>query len=160
MFVKAVVSLVSLLLSSAVFAGGMCNSVTGGPSASASSAFNGYAVDARSDNKFRKGKFAYAKRDASGKKIKYCVIADGEPKRITRSRLKALQGQSVLDFAQALVVCEQPERLALMQVADRNSIPNIIYYLAMNYGVNLTAVATEERIAEVPKLDTTASAGQ
>ena len=157
---KTVLFLITLTLSSAVFAGGMCNSASAGPSLTASTSFSGYAVDARTDRKYRMGKLAYAKRDVEGKKIKYCVIADGEAKRVTRSRLKALHGSSVLEFAQSLVLCDQPEQLALMQVADRSAIPNIIYYLAMNYGVNLTPVSASEQIAQATSPTNSLSAGQ
>ena len=148
MLLKTTVALLSLCFTSLAFAGGMCSSASGGPSVAGSSAFNGYAVDARYDRKFRRGKLAYAKRDAKGNKIKYCVMINGEPKKISRSRLESLQGTSVLEFANALVDCNQPNRLALAQVQEKASISQILYYLTANYRISLSAVLPEEQIAQ------------
>ena len=160
MLLKSIVVLVGLFLTNVALAGGMCSSASGGPSVAGSSAFNGYAVDARYDRKFRRGKLAYAKRDTDGNKIKYCVMINGEPKKLSRSRLESLQGKSVLEFANALVDCNQPDQLALAQVQDKETIPQILYYLTANYGVSLSAVLPEEQIAQNQTPTPIAAGGQ
>ena len=75
-------------------------------------------------------------------------MINGEPKKISRSRLESLQGKSVLEFANALVDCNEPNQLALAQVREKELIPQILYYLTANYGVSLSAVLPEEQIAQ------------
>ena len=100
------------------------------------------------DRHYRAGKTAIAKRDAQGERIRYCVMVDGEAKRVTKGRLRTLQGGSVDEFAHSLVDCENPGQLALLRVQDRDKIPHILYYLASHYELNLVQLSPEERLAQ------------
>ena len=103
------------------------------------------------DRTYRMGRVAFSKRDAQGERIRYCVMVDGESKRITRTRLRALQGASVDDFALSLVDCNNPGQLALAKVEAREKIPHILYYLAAHYEVSLVQLSPEERLARRAK---------
>ena len=99
-----------------------------------------------SDLNYRRGKSAFSRRTEDGKKIKYCVMVDGKPKKITRARLKQFNGGSVDDFAHGLVDCEQPSALALARV-DKAAVPQIVYFLAKRYELDLVLLSPEERLA-------------
>ncbi len=103
------------------------------------------------DRTYRIGRVAFSKRDAQGEKIRYCVMVDGEAKRITKSRLRALQGASVDDFALSLVDCNNPGQLALAKVEEREKIPQILYYIAAHYEMSLVRLSPEERLARRAK---------
>ena len=168
-FGYALVGVLIALFSPDTNAGSMCASASGGTGLSSAPSFSSFAVDGRHqrfDRQLRKGKFAYAKRNERGEKIKYCVMVDGEPKRVSRSRLEAFHGRSVTEFALSLVDCNQPEQFALAQVQDRSTIPDILYYLAAHYQVPLVKLSPEERLAQqqkdqkTPELDHAVAAAQ
>ncbi len=93
-----------------------------------------------------RGKSAYYGRSLAGKKIKYCVMVNGEAKKISRSRLKAFNNGAILDFATSLVDCDNPSRLALAQIESKK-ISDVLYYLSSKYKLTLNPLSPEEMLA-------------
>ncbi|NKB99907.1 MAG: hypothetical protein GKR90_15605 [Pseudomonadales bacterium] len=95
---------------------------------------------------FDNSRAAFHARGKNGKRIKYCVLVDGEPKRISRPRLRAYKRAYVEDFLGALVDCDNPTQLALARVKPRK-LPLVLTYLSQNYRLRLAQRSPEERIA-------------
>lgn len=130
---------------------GICSG-SGSPSLLAGSSFGSATVHTRSfstDRNYRMGRVAFSKRTVTGEKIRYCVMVNGEAKRITKTRLRALRGSSIDEFALSLVDCNDLAELALAKVEEREKIPHILYYLAAHYEVSLARLSPEERLARL-----------
>ena len=151
-----VVGAILTMAGTSALAGAAC--ATASSQASASSANATHAGSASglqsrlftNDRNYTRGKSAYLARSEGGAKIKYCVMVDGEAKKLSRSRLKSFDGGSVDSFMYGLVDCANPENLALAQV-DRERIPYVVYYLSQRYQVGLVRLSPEERLAKRAK---------
>jgi len=88
------------------------------------------------DENYEFGKALYLGRAPGAKKVNYCVNVDGEPKKLRGRNLRGYKGVSQLDFANALVNCQQPDELALAGVR-KEEIAYVIYYLDKRYKLNL-----------------------
>lgn len=88
------------------------------------------------DERYEYGKAVFLGREPGTTKIKYCVEHDGEVKKLKRRTLKRFKSGSAGDFANALLVCDQPENLALRTLKDEQ-IPFVLYYLNKRYRLDL-----------------------
>ena len=89
------------------------------------------------DEAYEFGKLIYKGRASGTEKIKYCVLVDGEAKKLKRSTAKPYRKGSSEAFALALVDCKMPERLALTTM-NREHVPVLLYYLNKRYKLALT----------------------
>ncbi len=89
------------------------------------------------DEVYEFGKALYLGRAPGAKKVNYCVNVDGAPKKLRGRTLRDYKGAKQLDFANALVNCQQPDELALAGV-KREEIAYVIYYLNKRYRLNLS----------------------
>jgi len=92
------------------------------------------------DEVYEFGKALYLGRAPGAKKVNYCVNVDGAPKKLRGRTLRDYKGAKQLDFANALVNCQQPDQLALAGV-KKEEIAYVIYYLNKRYKLNLDAGA-------------------
>jgi len=88
------------------------------------------------DEVYEFGKALYLGRAPGAKKVNYCVNVDGAPKKLRGRILRSYKGAKQLDFANALVNCQQPDELALAGV-KKEEIAYVIYYLNKRYRLNL-----------------------
>ena len=89
------------------------------------------------DEVYEFGKALYLGRAPGAKKVNYCVNVDGTPKKLRGRTLRDYKGARQLDFANALVNCQQPDQLALAGV-KKEEIAYVIYYLNKRYKLNLS----------------------
>ena len=89
------------------------------------------------DETYEFGKSVFKGRVAGAEKIKYCVMVDGEVKKLKRSTAKAYREGSFRDFAVALIDCNAPDRQALTTM-DREHVPLVLYYLNKRFKLNLS----------------------
>jgi len=104
------------------------------------------------NSSFDLSRSAFNERGIRGKRVKYCVLVDGQPKKINQSRLRSFRGAYLDDFALALVDCGNPTQLALAQVEPKK-IPQVLAYLSQHYRLRLTQLSSEERLAKRQALD-------
>ncbi len=136
-------ALVSLLfLSSNAAAGGLCSSHAGGASLRMNSVQSSFARSFAGSN----SRSAFRARTLSGKRMQYCVMENGEPKKLRRSSLKAYRGGYVDDLANALVDCDNPQQLALASVKPKH-IPGVLLYINEHYRLRLKQMTPDERLA-------------
>jgi len=88
------------------------------------------------DEVYEYGKALYLGRAPGATKINYCVNVDGAPKKLRGRTLRSYKGSKQLDFANALVNCQQPDELALAAV-KKEEIAYVLYYLNKRYRLNL-----------------------
>lgn len=88
------------------------------------------------DETYEYGKSVYLGRASGAEKIKYCVNVDGKPEKLKRKHLKPYKNGSTRAFAEALVDCDNPERLALTTVQP-DQVPVVLYYLNKRYKLKL-----------------------
>ena len=88
------------------------------------------------DEVYEFGKAVYLGRAPGTTKIKYCVNVDGKTKKIRGRTLRPYKGSEQLEFANALVNCEQPEQLALAGV-EKEQVAYVLYYLNKRYKLDL-----------------------
>ena len=89
------------------------------------------------DEVYEIGKAIYLGRAPGAKKVNYCVNVDGEPKKLRGRTARDYKGANKLDFANALVNCQQPDELALASV-EKTEIVYVIHYLDKRYRLNLS----------------------
>lgn len=89
------------------------------------------------DETYEYGKSVYLGRAKGTEKIKYCVSVDGKPEKLKRKHLKPYKNGSTRAFAEALVDCDNPERLALTTVQP-DQVPVVLYYLNKRYKLKLS----------------------
>ena len=89
------------------------------------------------DERYEYGKAVYLGREPGTTKIPYCVLVDGEPKKLKRRTLKPYRKGSVVDFANALYHCDDPSKLALLSLA-KDQVPHVLYYLNKRYRLKLS----------------------
>lgn len=88
------------------------------------------------DERYEYGKAVFLGREPGTAKIKYCVEHEGEVKKLKRKTLKRFKSGSAGAFANALLVCDQPDSLALRTLKDEQ-IPFVLYYLNKRYKLDL-----------------------
>ncbi len=88
------------------------------------------------DEAYEFGKSVYKGRAPGSEKITYCLKVDGEVKKLKRSTAKAYRKGSTQDFAQALIDCDAPDRLALTTMS-REHVPLVLYYLNKRFNLDL-----------------------
>jgi len=89
------------------------------------------------DEVYEYGKAIYLGRAPGTKKVNYCVNVDGAAKKLRGRTLRDYKGATQLDFANALVNCQQPDELALAGVR-KEEIAYVLYYLNKRYRLNLS----------------------
>ena len=94
------------------------------------------------DNVYEYGKSIYQGRAPGATKQKYCLIVDGEPKKLNRRTARAWRGSDRLAFANALYNCDEPANLALKAV-DEQQVPYVLYYLNKRFKLELAAASAE-----------------
>ena len=115
---------VSLFASSIWASGG-----GGGGGFSGGGNFGGAAPTPRVvDEAYEYGKAVYLGRSPGAEQIKYCVVVDGEAKKVKRSTLKPYKGVTRQELANALYNCEAADQLALRSVSQEE-VPFVLYYL-------------------------------
>ena len=92
------------------------------------------------DETYERGKSIFKGRADGAEKIKYCVKADGEVKKLKRSTVKPFKNASPQDFALALVDCQAPDRLAVTTMRDHQVQP-MLYYLNKRFKLQLGQAA-------------------
>lgn len=88
------------------------------------------------DERYEYGKAVYLGREPGTTRIEYCLLVDGEPRKLKRRTLKPYRGGSVVDFANALYRCDDPASLALLSLAE-DQVPHVLYYLNKRYRLKL-----------------------
>jgi hypothetical protein len=99
------------------------------------------------NSSFDLSRVAYNVRGIRSKRVKYCVLVDGQPKKINQSRLRSFRRTDLEDFALALVDCDNPTRLALADV-EPEKIPQVLAYLAQHHRLRLPQPSLKERLAQ------------
>jgi len=89
------------------------------------------------DEVYEYGKSIYLGRAPGTKKVNYCVNVDGAAKKLRGRTVRDFKGASQIDFANALVNCQQPDQLALTGV-KKEEIAYVLYYLNKRYRLNLS----------------------
>ncbi len=90
------------------------------------------------DEAYEYGKLIYTGRAEGTEKVKYCVLADGQPKKLKRSTLKPFRNGKSAELANAIYDCDNTEQLALAKL-DRKQVPFVLYYLNKRYKLNLSS---------------------
>ena len=88
------------------------------------------------DQAYELGKAIYAGKATGVQKIKYCLPVDDGYKKLKRSTARSWKKAPVADFAKALVVCENPEQMALTTLEPQQA-RLVLYYLNKRYNLKL-----------------------
>ena len=88
------------------------------------------------DQVYEFGKAIYLGRTPDSKKTKYCVNVEGQPKKLRGRTLRSYKGAKQLDFANALVDCQQPDQLALLGI-KKEEVAYVLYYLNKRFKLEL-----------------------
>ena len=125
---------VSLFAGSALASGGGGG---GGFSGSGGSFGNRAPAPRVVDEAYEYGKAVYLGRSPGAQKIDYCVVVDGEAKKVKRTNLKPYKGVTRQELANALYNCDNSEQLALRSVSQEE-VPFVLYYLDKRFRLNLS----------------------
>ncbi len=131
----------ALLCSVQAYAGAACSGGSG----------VGHTGFGMSNFAYDRGKAAYKGRTVDGRRMRYCVMIDGNVERVRRSTLKQFRSASLESLAYALVDCDNPDALALTQI-DPKRVPFVLTYLSQHYNLRLRS---KPREALTPDQDTT-----
>lgn len=126
--------LLAATLASGSFAsgGGNGGGFIGGGASSA-----GPAPKREADERYEYGKAVYLGRLPDSEKLEYCVLKDGEAKKLKRRTLKPYRGKTLKEFANALYRCDDSTKLALNSL-KREQVAFVLYYLNKRYRLKLS----------------------
>ncbi|MEM7078591.1 MAG: hypothetical protein AAF513_08185 [Pseudomonadota bacterium] len=125
-------ALVCLCWSPASHAGGAC------PNSNMTGHSNGWLPTTYgADRRFHNGKRTFFGRKVK-EKIEFCILHEGKLAKVDHRRMREFRGDSVTALAFSLVDCNAPHRLALARI-DKQSVPDVLYYLNSKYRLALTA---------------------
>lgn len=119
----------------ATFSFAPSNAIASGGSTAGS--FGGGSPSRKADESYEYGKSVYLGRLPDAQKINYCVLVDGEPKKLKKRTLKPYRGKTLSDLANALYLCEDMSELALRSL-EKEQVAFVLYYLNKRYRLKLT----------------------
>lgn len=91
------------------------------------------------DESYEYGKAVYLGRLPESEKVKYCVLVDGEVKKVKRKTLKPYRKKTQVELANALYRCDDPSKLALHSV-KQEQVAFVLYYLNKRFKLKLSDV--------------------
>lgn len=130
-----IAGLLGLLISGTSFASGGIGG--GGMSGSAGSPST--ARKHKVDESYEYGKAVYLGRSSDAKKLAWCVLVDGEAKKVKKKTLKPYRRKTQSELANALYLCNEPSTLALTAL-KREQIAFVLYYLNKRFKLKLSDV--------------------
>lgn len=89
------------------------------------------------DESYEYGKAVYLGRLPDSEKVKYCVLVDGEAKKLKKRTLKPYRRKTRTDLANALYRCDDSTTLALASL-KREQVAFVLYYLNKRFRLKLT----------------------
>lgn len=89
------------------------------------------------DESYEYGKAVYLGRSPDAEKLQYCVLVEGEAKKLKRKTLKPYRKKTRVELANALYRCDDTSKLALNSL-KREQVAFVLYYLNKRFKLKLT----------------------
>lgn len=89
------------------------------------------------DEIYEYGKAVYLGRSPDAEKLQYCVLVDGEAKKLKRKTLKPYRKKTRVELANALYLCDDTSKLALHSL-KQEQVAFVLYYLNKRFKLKLT----------------------
>lgn len=128
---KLIFALLASLIASTSFASGGTGGLSG------LSGGTGATPHRNVDESYEYGKAVYLGRLPESEKLKYCVLVDGEVKKVKRKTLKPYRKKTQVELANALYRCDDPSKLALHSV-KQEQVAFVLYYLNKRFKLKLS----------------------
>lgn len=128
-----IAGLLAILVASSSFASGGI----GGGGISGTSGGVGSAQRREVDESYEYGKAVYLGRSSDAKKLAYCVLVEGEAKKVKKKSLKPYRRKTRSELANALYLCDEPSKLALHSL-KKEQIAFVLYYLNKRFKLKLS----------------------
>lgn len=123
------------LLASLIACSSFASGGTGGLSGLSGGA--GSAPQRAVDESYEYGKAVYLGRSPDAEKLQYCVLVEGEAKKLKRKTLKPYRKKTRVELANALYRCDDTSKLALNSL-KREQVAFVLYYLNKRFKLKLT----------------------
>ena len=125
-----VLGLLASLIASSGFASGGSGGGPGAPNV-------GSPQQREVDESYEYGKAVYLGRLPDSEKVKYCVLVEGEAKKLKKRTLKPYRRKTLKELANALYRCDDSSKLALKSL-KREQVAFVLYYLNKRFRLKLS----------------------